>query len=162
MLLFNKPFRGGDYIQVQGLEGTVQTVGILYTMLNTFDNKTVYIPNGPLSTGNIVNFTQQGTRRLDVQASAEYGTTVEKVKTTLMGLIKNHDKVMLNPEPVVRMTKMNESSIDFELRVWTTVEDFWEVRFWLTEAIYTEFNKQGIGIPFPQMTVHMAQPKEKK
>jgi small conductance mechanosensitive channel len=154
MLLFNKPFKSGDYIQAQGLEGIVKIVGILYTVLNTPDNKVIYIPNGPLSTGNIVNFSTQETRRLDAVARAEFGTPVPLVKETLMELIKGHDKILLDPAPVVRMTGTTDSSVDFQLRVWTKAADFWEVNFWLNEAIYTEFNNRGIGMPFTKMVMH--------
>jgi small conductance mechanosensitive channel len=154
MLLFNKPFKSGDYIQAQGLEGIVKTVAILYTILNTPDNKVIYIPNGPLSTGNIVNFTTQEMRRLDAIARVEFGTPVPLVKETLMGLIKNHNKILLDPAPVVRMTGISDTSVDFQLRVWTKVEDFWEVNFWLNEAIYTEFNNRGIGMPHTRMVIN--------
>ncbi|MDR0332600.1 MAG: mechanosensitive ion channel [Dysgonamonadaceae bacterium] len=154
MLLFNKPFKSGDYIQAQGLEGIVKTVAILYTILNTPDNKVIYIPNGPLSTGNIVNFTTQEMRRLDAVARVEFGTPVSLVKETLMGLIKNHDKILLDPAPVVRMTGISDTSVDFQLRVWTKVENFWEVNFWLNEAIYTEFNNKGIGMPHTRMVIN--------
>jgi small conductance mechanosensitive channel len=154
MLLFNKPFKSGDYIQAQGLEGIVKTVAILYTILNTPDNKVIYIPNGPLSTGNIVNFTTQEMRRLDAVARVEFGTPVSLVKETLIGLIKNHDKILLDPAPVVRMTGISDTSVDFQLRVWTKVENFWEVNFWLNEAIYTEFNNKGIGMPHTRMVIN--------
>ena len=158
MLLFNKPFKAGDYIQVQGLEGTVRSIGILYTVLNTVDNKTIYIPNGPLSTGNIVNFTTQGTRRLDITVNVEYGTDVQTVKTLLLEIASHYTNILPEPAPFARMISMSDSSIDFSLRVWTKVEDYWELNFNLQEKIYEELNKRGLNIPFPQLTVHMAKP----
>jgi small conductance mechanosensitive channel len=161
MLLFNKPFKGGDYIQFQSLEGTVQTVGILYTILNTVDNKVLYIPNGPLSTGSIVNFNKQHIRRLDLDAGVGYGTPISLVKDVLTELIKDHDKILSDPKPEIRMTEMNNTSIVFQLRVWTKTSDFWDVNFWLNEAIYTEFNNRGIGMPFTKMIVHTPTSDEK-
>jgi small conductance mechanosensitive channel len=154
ILLFNKPFKGGDYIQAQGDEGLVETVGILYTVLNTFDNKVIYIPNGPLSTGNIVNYTKLNMRRVDAPARAEYGTPIPEVKEALMSLVKKHEKILSTPEPIVRMMGMSETSVDFQLRVWAKIEDFWDVSFWLNEAIYAEFNSRGIGMPFTKMVMH--------
>lgn len=156
MLLLNKPFKGGDFIEAQNLSGTVKSVGILYTTLITADNKTVYIPNGPLSTGNIVNYTTQETRRIDIIVGVEYGTDIEKVKTTLLDLARNHPKVLPEPEPLCRMTKINESSLDFVLRVWVKSEDFWPTTFDLNEGIYHQLTLNGVKIPFPQLTVHLA------
>ena len=161
MLLFNKPFKGGDYIEAQNLAGTVQSVGILYTTLTTFDNKTIYIPNGPLSTGNIINYTTQASRRIDIVASIEYGTDVEVVKKMLLEIAGNHPLVLKTPEPFARMTKMNEDSIDFTLRVWVKSDDYWSVTHDLNEEVYKETNARGLVIPFRQMTVHLANPTEK-
>ena len=156
MLLFNKPFKGGDYIQAQNTEGTVKTVGILYTTLTTADNKTIYIPNGPLSTGSIVNFSTQPTRRLELVINVDYGSDVELVKNILLDAANRHQKVLSDPQPFSRMMKMNDSSIDFVLRVWTKSEDYWDVNFDLTEQIYKELKAKGLNIPFPQVTVHIA------
>ena len=156
MLLFNKPFRGGDYIEAQSVAGTVQSVGILYTTLTTFDNKTVHIPNGPLSTGNIVNYSTQATRRVDLTVNVEYGSDVELVKRLLLDIAEKHPQVLKDPAPLSRMVKMNDSSIDFVLRVWTLSGDFWPVTFDLNEQVYDALNANGLNIPFPQMTVHLA------
>ncbi|KUL06090.1 MAG: hypothetical protein XE13_1070 [Proteiniphilum sp. 51_7] len=156
MLLFNKPFRGGDYIEAQGVAGTVQSVGILYTTLTTFDNKTVHISNGPLSTGNIINYSTQATRRVDLTVNVEYGSDVEEVKRLLLEIAEKHPQVLKDPAPLSRMVKMNDSSIDFVLRVWTLSGDFWPVTFDLNEQVYNALNANGLNIPFPQMTIHMA------
>lgn len=156
MLLFNKPFRGGDYIEAQDVAGTVQSVGILYTTLTTFDNKTVYIPNGPLSTGNIVNYSTQTTRRVDLTVNVDYGSDVEQVKRLLLDIAEKHPLVLQDPAPFSRMVKMNDSSIDFVLRVWTRADDFWPVTYDLNEQAYEALNEHGLNIPFPQMTVHLA------
>ncbi|WP_294068138.1 mechanosensitive ion channel family protein [Proteiniphilum sp. UBA1028] len=159
MLLFNKPFKGGDYIEAQNVAGTVQSVGILYTTLTTFDNKTIHIPNGPLSTGNIVNFSTQSTRRGDLTINVDYGSDVEQVKQLLTGIAERHPQVLKDPAPISRMVKMNDSSIDFILRIWTAREDLWTVTCDLNEQIYDALNAEGLNIPFPQMTVHLAGPQ---
>lgn len=156
MLLFNKPFKGGDYIEAQSVAGTVQSVGILYTTLVTFDNKTIHIPNGPLSTGNIINYSTQATRRIDLPVNADYGSDVEMVKGLLIEIAEKHPLVLKEPAPFSRMVKMSDSSIEFVLRVWALSDDFWQVTFDLNEQIYGAMNAKGLNIPFPQMTIHMA------
>lgn len=156
MLLFNKPFKGDNYIEAQGVAGTVQSVGILYTTLTTFDNKTVHIPNGPLSTGNIINYSTQPTRRLDLTVSVDYGSDIELVKRLLLDLAEKHPQVLKDPAPLSRMVKMNDSSIDFVLRVWTLSGDYWPVSFDLNEQVYEALVAHGLNIPFPQMTIHLA------
>ncbi len=156
MLLFNKPFKGGDYIEAQSVAGTVQSVGILYTTLVTFDNKTIHIPNGPLSTGNIINYSTQATRRIDLPVNADYGSDVEMVKGLLIEIAEKHPLVLKEPAPFSRMVKMSDSSIEFVLRVWALSDDFWQVTFDLNEQVYGTMNAKGLNIPFPQMTIHMA------
>lgn len=156
MLLFNKPFKVGDYIEAQSNAGTVREIGILYTLMTTSDNKTIYLPNGPLSTGSIININTQPTRRVEIVVSLEYGTDVEVAKSLLLNIAKSHSKVLKSPEPFARMTSMNEHSIDFKLRVWVNKSDFWPVTFDLNEEIYKQINEKGLVIPFKQMTVHIA------
>lgn len=156
MLLFNKPFKVGDYIEAQSNAGTVRNIGILYTMMTTADNKTIYIPNGPLSTGNIVNVSTQHTRRVEIVVSLEYGTDVEVAKKLLLDIANNHSLVLKSPEPFARMAAMNDHSIDFKLRVWVKKSDFWTVTFDLNEEIYKQINERGLVVPFNQLTVHVA------
>lgn len=156
MLLFNKPFHGGDYIEAQGVAGTVQSIGILYTTITTFDNKTVHIPNGPLSTGNIINYSTQPTRRVDLTVRVDYRSDVEQVKQLLLDIAAQHPLVLKDPAPSARMVKMNDSSIDFTLKVWSKGSDFWPVTFDLNEQAYETLTTHGLNIPFPQMTVHVA------
>ncbi len=160
MLLFNKPFKVGDYIEVQSNSGTVRNIGILYTMMTTSDNKTIYIPNGPLSTGSIVNISTQLTRRVEIVVGLEYGTDVEVAKNLLIDIANKHPLVLKNPEPFARMSAMNDHSIDFTLRVWVNKSDFWTVKFDLNEEIYKQTNERGLVVPFNQLTVHVADKSE--
>lgn len=160
MLLFNKPFKSSDFIEAQNLSGTVQSIGVLYTTLITFDNKTIHIPNGPLSTGNIVNYSTQPTRRVDIVASIEYGTDTQVVKDMLLDIANAHPLVLKTPEPFARMTQMNEHSLDFTLRVWTEQANFWTVTHDLNEEVYRQINERGLVVPFHQLTVHLSQPEE--
>lgn len=163
MILLNKPFRGGDFIKAGDMEGVVQNIGVLYTTLRTYDNKTIFIPNGPLSTGNIINFnTIDGLRRVDLTVSVDYGSDVEEVKQLLLEIANAHPSVLKEPEPFARMTKMNDSSIDFTFRAWVKFADFWTVTCDLNESVYKRLNEKGLNIPFPQMTVHLAESKQNK
>lgn len=162
MILANKPFKIGDYIEAQSQSGEVEAVGILYTKLLTFDNKQIFIPNGPLSTGTIINYNSQLTRRVDINVSVEYGSNIEQVKEILLDLAKKHPKVLQQPAPFARMGKMNDSSIDFGFKVWTTPSDYWDVYFDLNEQVYTRLLAEGLNIPFPQMTIHMADAHKKQ
>lgn len=156
MLLVNRPFKIDDFIEVQTIKGTVKKIGILYTEIVSFDGKLIFVPNGPLSTGNITNYSAETERRLELIVGVAYGTEVNEVKTTLYEIIKNHPLVLKTPEPLVILKNLNSSSVDYAIRVYIKNSDYWTVNFELNEQIYTRLNEKGIGIPFPQMTIHMA------
>lgn len=161
LILLTKPFRGGDYIKAQGLEGTVMSIGILHTILRTGDNKTVYIPNGPLSTGNITNNNSlDGTLRSDIVVNVDYGSDVEEVKKELLAIAREHPKVLIQPDPFARMTKINTATLEFTVRVWAEKADLWGVNYDLTEKIYQSLYEKGMISSLQQMTIHMA--KEEK
>lgn len=154
ILLFLKPFKIGDFIEVQGVSGFVKAIQIFHTILTTTDNKELYIPNGALSSGNITNYTKNNLRRVDFTISVEYGTDTEKVKEVTLELLKQDERIMQEPAPFIAVKELASSSVDFVLRVWTKASDYWDVFFDTNERIYSEFNKQGIGFPFPQIQVH--------
>lgn len=156
MILFNKPIKIGDHILAQNQEGIVQSIGILYTVLTTGDNKTIYIPNGPLSTGSILNFSTQPQRRIDITVGVDYGTSLQDVKDILNEIIRSNTSIIKSPEPFIGLLKLNDSSIDFVIRVWVESSNYWPVYFFLNENIYEKFTHAKINIPFPQLTVHMA------
>ena len=154
ILLFFKPYKVGDFIEAQGVSGTVKAIQIFHTVLTTPDNKVLFVPNGPLSSGNVTNYSKNELRRVDFTVSVEYGTDVEKVKQVTLELLKSDSRIMQDPAPFIAVKELADSSVDFTLRVWVGVADYWNVFFDTNERIYTEFNKQGIGFPFPQIQVH--------
>ena len=156
ILLFLKPFKIGDFIEVQGVSGFVKAIQIFHTILTTTDNKELYIPNGALSSGNITNYTKNNLRRVDFTISVEYGIDTEKVKKVTLALIQEDERIMQDPAPFIAVKELASSSVDFVLRVWTKASDYWDVFFDTNERIYSEFNKQGIGFPFPQIQVHQS------
>ena len=155
LILFLRPFRAGDYIEAQGVGGTVDSIQIFNTILKTPDNKTVIVPNGSLSNGNIVNYSRQATRRVDVNIGIDYGDDVKQARSILLGLAAADSRVLKDPEAVVWLVSLGDNSVNLSLRMWTKTEDFWGVFWDIQEQAKEAFDAQGITIPFPQRTVHM-------
>jgi len=156
MILLFHPYKIGDYILAQGQEGTVKSIQIFNTVLITVDNRTIYIPNGGLSGNTIINYTNQLTRRIDWTIGVDYGTDYDKAKTILFSILRADKRVLTDPEPFIALKTLNESSVDILIRIWVNRADYWDVYFNLNEQIYKVFAQKGINIPFPQMTVHLA------
>lgn len=144
MLLINKPFKNGDKIQAQGTDGVVESIGILYTTLLTADNRTVYIPNGPLSTGVISNYSQERTRRIDKKVSIRHGVNIELVKGIIYELLKDDKRILVSPNPFVGVTNITNTTIDLSIRVWVKYEDFENVTVNLNEMIYTSLIEEHV------------------
>ena len=154
ILLFLKPFKVGDFIEAQGVSGTVMAIQIFHTILTTPDNKELFIPNGALSSGNITNYTKNDLRRVDFSIGVEYGTEVDKVKQVTLDLLKQDSRIMQDPVPLIAVKELGDNGVIFVIRVWAKASDYWGVFFDTNERIYAEYNKQGIGFPFPQIQVH--------
>ena len=157
LILFLRPFRAGEYIEAQGVSGTVDSIQIFNTVLKTPDNKTVIVPNGSLSNGNIINYSRQATRRVDLNIGIDYSDDLKLAKDILMGLAQGDSRVLKDPEPVVWLVSLGDNSVNLSLRMWTKTEDYWGVFFELQEKAKLEFDAAGISIPFPQRTVHLVQ-----
>ena len=154
ILLFFKPYKVGDFIEAQGVSGIVKAIQIFHTILTTPDNKVLFIPNGPLSSGTVTNYSRNELRRVDFTISVEYGTEIEKVKQVTLDLLQSDERILQEPAPFIAVSALAESSVNFTVRVWVNVADYWNVFFGTNERIYTEFNKQGIKFPFPQLQIH--------
>lgn len=152
-----KPYKVGDYIEVQGVGGTVKEIQILNTILTTPDNKVIYIPNGALSSGTIVNYSRMETRRVDFTFGVEYGTDFDFVKATLEDIIKADSRILADPAYTIALHTLADSSVNVILRVWVKSADYWNVYFDTTRTVYQVFNEKGISFPFPQLTVHKAE-----
>lgn len=144
MLLINKPFKVSDRILAQGIDGTVQSIGILYTILLTGDNRTMYVPNGPLSSGTITNFSTQNERRIDITFNINYGVNLEELKLDLLAIIKKNSFIKENPQPFIGLTLVNNGTIDLTIRVWVNSGDYSSVNVALNEDIYSSFSEKGI------------------
>ena len=156
VLLF-KPYKVGDFIDYQGQSGTVREIQMFHTILKTTDNKVIYIPNGSLSSGVIVNYSNQQTRRIDWVFGVDYGTDYDHVKQVLETILAKETRILQEPDkPFIALTALADSSVNILVRVWVKSEDYWSVYFDMNKPVYEVFNKEGINFPFPQLTVHQA------
>ena len=155
IILGSKMFLDGDYIEVGGVEGTVESIKLLYTHLVTWDNKVITVPNGTLANGIVINYTKKGVRRVDHTFSISYDADYEKAKEVLTETAKTAPLVLDKPQPFVGMTKHGESSVDIAVRVWVKTEDYWTVYFDMIERVKRVLDENGIEIPYPQLDVHM-------
>ena len=155
LIIMFRPFKVGDFISAQGMEGVVSEIQIFNTHLLTTDNKEVILPNGPLATGVMTNFSKQGTRRVDWVFSIAYGDDYDKAKTVLRRLIDENQSILKTPEPFIELGKLNSSSVDITVRAWVNSADYWPVFFSMNEKVYKAFAQEGLNIPFPQVDVHV-------
>ncbi|MFA5657946.1 MAG: mechanosensitive ion channel domain-containing protein [Oscillospiraceae bacterium] len=155
IILFSKPFKVGDYIETNSVQGTVQAISILYTRLLTFDNKAVYIPNGQISSSTLVNYTEEELRRLDLVFSISYSDDFEKAKNVILGILSKNQYTLSVPEPLVRVSAHEASSISIAVKVWVKSVNYWALNWDLHESVKTSFDKEGITIPFNQLDVNI-------
>lgn len=155
MLMIFRPFKVGDYIKAAGEAGTVDEVGLFTVTLNTPDNRRVIVPNGSIFGGNIENVTHHATRRVDVSVGTAYSADLDKTREVLEGAARSIEGVLEDPAPVVYLNELGGSSINWAVRVWANTPDFWAVRERLTREVKVRLDQAGIGIPFPQMDVHI-------
>ena len=154
IILFLKPYKVGDWIEAQGVAGTVKSIQIFHTVIEALDGKLIHLPNGALSSGNISNYSQPELRQVEWVIGVEYGTDVEKARQTVTDLFAADGRVLTSPAPVIWLKMLNSSSVDLVIRAWVKNADYWGVLFGMNEQIYNKFNEKGIKFPFPQVTVH--------
>lgn len=156
IILLFKPFRVGDFIEAEGSAGKVEEIQIFHTILLTIDNKRVYIPNGALSSSKVVNYNQMPQRRVDITIGIEYGDDVDKARRVVCTLLAADPRVLSSPAPRVNLQSLSESSVDLLIRFWVNSPEYFDVLYDSLEAIYKQFNAEGISFPFPQITIHQA------
>ncbi len=156
IILLFRPFKVGDFIEAQGVSGTVKEIQIFNTLVHTGDNKVILLPNGPVSTGIINNYSREPKRRLDFTFSIAYGDDYEKAREVLLRLIKEDSRVLDNPAaPFVALSALGASSIDITVRVWCKQEDYWGIKFDLNKKVYEIFPKEGLNFPYQTLTLHV-------
>ncbi len=155
MILIFKPFKLGDYIEAQGYAGSVKEIQIFNTVLTTPDNSIVIIPNSPLSTNAMKNYSTMDTRRIDFSFGIGYEDDIDKSKSLLMKLAQDNELVLKETKPMVVVEELADSSVNLKLRVWVKASDYWDLKFEMTEKVKKEFDKAEISIPYPQQDVHL-------
>lgn len=155
IILILKPFKVGDVIDAKGYLGTVKEIQIFYTILNTFDKKVVYVPNGALANSDMTNLSKEDDRRNEWKFGIGYGDDVDKAKEVIQKLIDADDRILKDPEPFIALHSLGDSSVNLVVRTWSKADDLWPVYFEMNEKVYKEFPKHGLNIPFPQMDVHV-------
>lgn len=157
LILLFKPFKVEDVIETQGYLGKVNEIKIFNTILKTFDNKTIIIPNGSISGGSITNFSTESQRRVDMTFGIGYDDDLKKAKSVLQSLVDEDSRVLKEPAPLVALSELGDSSVNFVVRVWCNSADYWNVFFDMQEKVKLTFDQEGISIPFPQRDVHLYQ-----
>ncbi|GAB5379208.1 MAG: small-conductance mechanosensitive channel MscS [Aliiglaciecola sp.] len=155
MLLVFRPFARGDFVEAGGTAGVVKDITIFTTLMTTPDNKEIIVPNGAIYGGNIVNFSAKETRRVDMVVGIAYDADLKKAKEILLEMVAADERILKDPAPTVAVSELADSSVNFVVRPWVKSADFWAVKFDFTEAVKLRFDQEGIGIPFPQMDVHV-------
>ncbi|WP_028864607.1 mechanosensitive ion channel family protein [Psychromonas aquimarina] len=155
MILIFKPFKVGDVIQAQGHTGCVNQIQIFNTILKTPDNKTIILPNGGLSTGSMVNYSTEETRRVDWTIGVGYGDDLDKARAVIKQLCDADQRILKDPDVLIAVSALADSSVNFTVRAWVKAPDYWAVFFDMNENVYKSFPKEGLNIPYPQMDVHI-------
>lgn len=157
LILLFRPFRLGDWIEAQGVSGTVDSIQIFHTVLRTGDNKTVIVPNGNLSNGIITNYNRQPTRKVVFDVGVDYEADLQKARNVLLDLAKNDPRVHTDPAPQAVVATLGDSAITISLRIWVNTGDYWDVMFMLNERARDRLKSEGIDIPFPQRVIRVVQ-----
>lgn len=156
IILLFKPYKIGDWIEAQGVSGSVAEIQIMHTLFTTVDNKVVYVPNGAMSSGTIINYSRKETRRIEWIVGVDYGEDIDKVKNIIDTLIAADERILKEPAPYIALHALDSSSVNVTIRVWVPTAEYWNVYFDMNKKIYDEFNKQGVNFPFPQLTIHQS------
>ena len=155
IVLFFKPYKVGDWIEAQGVQGNVKEIQIFHTVLVQADNKVVYVPNGSMSTAVVVNYSRLDTRRVEWTIGIDYGEDVDKARAAILEALGREPLILADPEPTVALGALADSSVNLTVRVWTKTGDYWPVFNNGYRLIYDAFNAKGINFPYPNQTVHI-------
>lgn len=160
MLIVFHPFKVGEYIEAAGVKGSVEEIGVFVTRLLTPDNKVIYVPNSKLFGDVITNYSERDVRRVDMVFGISYTDDIDKAKKIIADVLASHPKVRKDPAPMIVVSELADSSVNFAVRPWVNTPDYWAVYFEITEIIKKRFDAEGISIPFPQTDVHLFQEQQ--
>lgn len=154
LIVVFRPFKSGEYVEVGGVSGSVAAIELFSTVLTTPDNKMVVVPNGTVISSPITNYSRHATRRVDLMVGVSYKADLQHTKAILARVLEADPRVLKHPEPIIGVSMLGDSSVNFVVRPWVKNQDYWNVYFDLTQAIKEALDKEGIDIPYPQMEVH--------
>ena len=157
LIVLFRPYKVGDHVEAAGVAGTIEQVQILTTILKTPDNKQIVVPNGQIMNSIITNYSAKETRRVDMVVGVSYSDNLDKVAATIKELVDADERILKDPECMIAVSELADSSVNFVVRPWVKAADYWGVKFDLTEAIKKRFDEEGISIPFPQQDVYLHQ-----
>ncbi|MDT8271949.1 MAG: mechanosensitive ion channel [Desulfomonilia bacterium] len=157
LILIFRPFKAGDYVEAAGVAGSIEKIQVFTTQLATVDNRTVIIPNSKIMGDTITNYSAKEKRRVDMVFGVSYGDDIDKVRSLIKAVIESDSRILKDPEPMIVVGSLGDSSVNFTVRVWVKTSDYWGVFFDTTEAVKKRFDAEGITIPFPQSDVHVYQ-----
>lgn len=161
IIVSGKFFKEGDYININGVEGTVRNINLLSTTILTVDNKAITIPNSQIVNNPMTNYNREKLRRVDLSFDVAYETDIEKAKSIILKVVESDGRIYLEPKPFVALKALNESSIKIVVQVWADGEDYWDVYYYLVDKIFNELKKNKISIPFNQVEVRLRNDKVK-
>ncbi len=157
MLILMKPFKIGDFIEAAGVAAVVEKITVFSTVLKTGDNREIIVPNSQIYGGTITNYSARTTRRVDLTIGIGYDDDIKKARNIMLDIINNDERILKDPEPVIAVGELADSSVNFVVRSWVKSEDYWAVYWYLLETIKTSFDENGVSIPYPQQDVHVHQ-----
>lgn len=155
LILLFKPYVSGDFIEVDGNKGTVMEIQILYTVLKTPDNKQIMIPNGKLSNSDITNYSANNTRRVDLVFGIGYDDDLLKAKEILKEIVDNNEMVLKEPVPLIKVGELADNSVNFDVKIWCKTVNYWDLYYEMFEKVKLRFDEADIGIPYPQIDIHL-------
>jgi small conductance mechanosensitive channel len=155
MLIVFRPFKSGDFIEAAGISGVVETISIFSSTLKTGDNREVIVPNGAIYGGVITNYSARETRRIDMVIGIGYESDIKLARDTMREIIEADERILKDPEALIAVSELADSSVNFVVRPWVKSADYWGVKFALNEKIKLAFDEKGVSIPYPQMDIHM-------
>jgi small conductance mechanosensitive channel len=155
LLILFRPIRTGDFVETAGQAGVIDEVGIFSTIMKTGDNKVIIIPNSNVMSGNITNYSKEAIRRIDMVVGISYDADIRKAKQILEDIMAKEQRVLKDPEVTIAVAELAESAVNFVVRPWVNSEDYWPTKFTLLETIKLRFDAEQVGIPFPQMDIHL-------
>lgn len=159
VILIFRPFKVGDFVDAGGAVGTVDSISLFTTTISPLDNRTIIVPNSSITAGNIINFSNKPVRRIDHVVGISYDDDIKKAKDVMYQVIADDTRALAEPEPLVAVTELGDSSVNFTVRAWVNSADYWDTYFSLIESIKIALDENSITIPFPQMDVHLDKEK---